>query len=83
MIPLNPKQYPTVTYVMASEDATFEVVRFYKGGHGQEIIKKGLSRDEVKEFCEDDETSSKTCEKPENVKRTEEKGEWFCGFREE
>lgn len=80
---LDPKIYPTITYVMASEDATYEIVRFYKDGHEQEIVKKGLTRDEAKEYCEDDETSSKTCADPENCTRTEEKGEWFCGFREE
>ena len=80
---LDPHKYPTVTYVIASEDATYEIVRFYKDGHEPEVVERGLSRDEAKEYCEDDETSSKTCEKPENVKRTEEKGEWFCGFQAE
>jgi hypothetical protein len=65
------------------EEKTYKIVRFYKEGHPQKVMKKGLSLEEAKEWCNDDETSSKTCEKPENVKHTEEFGDWFDGFTAE
>jgi len=64
-------------------DKTYKIVRFYQKNHPKEIIKTGLSFEEAQEHCNDDETSSSTCEKPENVARTEKMGEWFDGYNEE
>ena len=79
------KKYPALASLMVSsdDDATYEIVRHYKDGHDSEIMETGLTRQEAQEWCKDPETSSKTAEDPENVRRTEEHGEWFDGFREE
>lgn len=52
---------------MSEEEKTYEVVRFkFKGEH--EVIKTGLTLEEAKEWCSDEDT----------------KGDgWFDGFREE
>lgn len=66
-----------------SSDKTYKIVRFYQKSHPKEVIKTGLSFEEAQEHCNDDETSSSTCEKSQNVARTEEMGEWFDGYDEE
>lgn len=83
---LNPKLYPiTAEVLLASEDedATYRIVRMYKEGHPPKTMKEGLSLEEAKEWCRDPETSSRKCEEPENVKHTEEMGDWFDGFEAE
>lgn len=67
----------------SDSDKTYKIVRFYQQNHPKEVIKTGLSFEEAQEHCNDDETSSSTCEKPENVARTEKMGEWFDGYNEE
>ena len=64
-------------------EKTYKIVRFYKEDHPKEVIKTGLSFEEAQEHCNDNETSSSTCEKPQNVARTEKMGEWFDGYTEE
>jgi hypothetical protein len=62
---------------------TYEVVRFYRDNHPQEIVAEGLTLAEAKEMCSSDEGSSNTCCEIENMKLLAEKGEWFLGFRKE
>lgn len=70
--------------VLASDEDTYEIIRHYKNDSSKnKTMKKGLTRQEAQEWCKDPETSSRTAEEPENVKHTEENGEWFDGFEKE
>jgi hypothetical protein len=62
-------------------DDNYEVVRFYRDGHPQEVIATDLTRDEACEMCEGDEGSSQTCCDIEGMVLLAEKGPWFLGFR--
>jgi len=67
-----------------ASDKTYKIVRFYQNiNHPKEVLETGLSFEEAQEHCNDPETSSSTCEKPENIARTEEMGDWFDGYYEE
>ena len=59
------------------------VIRFYKEDHPARVIRRGLTREEAVEHCQDPETSSSTCCEPENIAHTERWGDWFDGFDEE
>ncbi len=63
--------------------STYKIIRFYQGDHPREIIAGGLTEEEAQEHCSDPETSSSTCQLPENIQRTEEHGPWFDGYAEE
>jgi hypothetical protein len=66
---------------------TYRIVRFFQrgGGHMQarEVITEGLTRAQAQAHCQNPETSSKKCTRPENVQRTRERGAWFDGFEAE
>ena len=62
---------------------TYEVTRFYQDSYERDTVATGLTREEAQEMCQDDETSSRTCTSEEGLKRTEEFGNWFCGFDKE
>lgn len=62
---------------------TYEVVRFYKEGHPQEIVAEGLTINEAKAMCQDDDGHSNTCGSEEGMRAFAEHGEWFLGFRRE
>jgi len=47
------------------------------------VIARGLSLEQAQAWCQDPETSSSTCTKPHNVRRTREQGPWFDGYSEE
>lgn len=65
-------------------DDTYSIIRFFQEpAKDEEVIDTGLSLDEAKEHCSDDESSSSTCTNEEGEQRTEEFGEWFDGFRGE
>jgi hypothetical protein len=59
----------------------YKIVRMYFKG-GNRTIKKGLTLEEAQAHCRDPETSSSTCKKPVNVRRTKLKGPWFDGWTE-
>ena len=68
---------------MSSDDdsARYKVVRtFFKDGIRPRVIKTNLTLAEAQAHCKDPETSSKTCKKRENVRRTERYGPWFDGY---
>ncbi len=61
---------------------TYKIVRGFFNG-GKRTIHTGLTLEEAKEHCRDPETSSRTCTKAVNVRRTKERGVWFDGYVEE
>jgi hypothetical protein len=61
---------------------TYKIVRFFMN-HSKRTIATGLSLNEAQEHCNDPETSSRTCKKSENIKRTKKHGPWFDGYTAE
>ena len=61
--------------------ALYKVVRKFFNGN-RRTIKSGLTLEEAQAHCKDPETSSSTCKKPHNVRRTRERGPWFDGYEE-
>ncbi len=61
----------------------YTIIRYHRDIGGQVIIRRGVTLEEAKEHCKDPETSSRTCEDPENVAYTEKYGQWFDGYTEE
>lgn len=55
---------------------TYKIVRTYLKG-GRRTIATGLTLEQAQAHCRDPETSSRTCKKPHNVRRTREIGPWF------
>lgn len=62
---------------------TYEVVRFYREGHPQEIVATDLTLDEAKAMCQDGDGHSNTCTDIEGLRLFARHGEWFLGFRAE
>lgn len=60
----------------------YKIVRMYQRG-GKRTIETGLTLEEAQEHCRDPETSSKTCTKAANVRRTAQRGPWFDGYEKE
>ena len=46
-------------------------------------VKRGLTLEQAQEHCQNPETSSRTCQKRENLDRTAINGPWFDGYNEE
>jgi hypothetical protein len=61
---------------------TYKIVRMYQRG-GKRTISKGLTLEQAQEHCRDPETSSRTCAKSENKRRTKLRGPWFDGYEKE
>jgi hypothetical protein len=59
----------------------YKVVRKYYRGP-ERTIKTGLTLEEAQAHCNDPETSSRTCTKSANVRRTQERGPWFDCYKE-
>lgn len=58
---------------------SYKIVRsFFHGGN--RTIKRGLTLEEAQAHCKDPETSSSTCCKAANVRRTKQRGPWFDGY---
>lgn len=62
---------------------TYSIIRFFRDGHSSIIIKQGLTLQEAKEHCKDEDTSSRTCYSIEAMTLTRTMGEWFDGYQEE
>lgn len=61
----------------------YKIIRFYYNREGyKRTIKKGLTLEEAQAHCSDPETSSSTCKRPENLRRTKLQGAWFDGYTE-
>lgn len=52
--------------------------RFFNGG--SELITEGLTLEEVREHCNDSDSSSRTCTTEEGLALTAERGPWFDGY---
>src|SRR5690606_981021 len=61
---------------------TYKIVRFYFRGE-RRVLRRGLTLEQAQAHCRNPETSSETCKKWRNRKRTREMGPWFDGYEEE
>lgn len=59
----------------------YKIVRHYFKG-GKRVVKRGLTLEQAQAHCKDPETSSRTCTKAHNVRRTAQRGPWFDGYEE-
>lgn len=63
---------------------SYKVQRVYLQRPGQKrTIMTGLSLEQAQAHCQDQETSSSTCTKSNNVRRTKQMGMWFDCYTEE
>ena len=63
---------------------TYKIVRSYFNSRWpKRTIETGLTLEEAQAHCRDPETSSRTCKRARNVRRTVERGPWFDGYTEE
>ena len=60
----------------------YKIMRFYFNG-GSRVIARHLDLNQAQAWCNDPETSSETCRKPHNRKRTRDMGPWFDGYTKE
>lgn len=61
----------------------YKIVRyFYSNEISNRTIKKNLTLEEAQKHCRDPESSSRTCKKPHNKRRTNLLGSWFDGYVE-
>lgn len=60
----------------------YKIVRMFLVGT-RRTIKRGLTLLEAQTHCQNPETSSSTCRKPVNVRRTKLYGSWFDGYEKE
>jgi hypothetical protein len=62
----------------------YKIVRgYFDRQYPRRTIAKGLTLEEAQAHCRDPETSSRTCRKAANVRRTRERGAWFDGYERE
>lgn len=59
----------------------YNIVRMYFNGNGhggnRRVILYGVTLEHAQKHCNDPESSSRTCKKPHNVRRTRRMGDWF------
>jgi hypothetical protein len=59
----------------------YRIVRMYLKGASRAVRgQDNLTLEEAQEWCRNPETSWKTCQKAENVRRTATRGAWFDGY---
>lgn len=59
----------------------YKITRFFQASHiKSKTVKRDLTLKEAQKHCHDPETSSKTCKKPVNKRRTALYGDWFDGY---
>lgn len=63
----------------AEHERSYAIVRGYFRG-GRRVIRRNLTLNEAQAYCRDPETSSRTCKKASNVRRTVVHGPWFDGY---
>lgn len=62
---------------------TYKIVRMYRDSYRKRVIARGLTLEEARAHCSDPETSSRTCTKAVNRRRTQQQGPWFDGYDKE
>ena len=62
---------------------TYRVTRRFGEDHPEQIVEEGLSLEEARKICRDPESSSQSCQDPDNIRLTELYGPWFNGYSEE
>lgn len=62
---------------------TYQIVRFYATKGQRRVLNRGLTLEQAQEHCNNPETSSTTCKKWSNVRRTKKYGQWFDGYQKE
>jgi len=60
----------------------YKIIRMYRDRPTRRTIASGLTLEEAQAHCKDPETSSSTCVKPANRRRTRLYGPWFDGYTE-
>ena len=61
------------------DSTRYKIVRMYFRG-GRRVIERGLTLEAAQAHCQDPETSSRTCQKAANRRRTAQRGPWFDGY---
>jgi len=61
----------------------YKIVRTYFKGYPKRTIARGLTLEEAQAHCRDPETSSRTCKRAANIRRTKLRGPWFDGYDKE
>jgi len=56
------------------------VRRFFNSNIRKRTLATGLTLEEAQEYCNNLETSSSTCKRADNVRRTKKYGPWFDGY---
>jgi hypothetical protein len=62
--------------------STYRIIRMYFEGHRKQVLARGLTLEAAQAWCNDPETSSRTCALRTNVQRTKKKGAWFDGYED-
>lgn len=63
---------------------SYKIVRMYFNRDiPKRTINRGLTLEQAQKHCKDPETSSSTCTKSHNKRRTRQLGAWFDGYTEE
>ncbi len=65
-----------------ADSTRYKIVRMYFKG-GKRVVARGLTLEEAQRHCSDPETSSRTCTKAANVRRTRQRGPWFDGYEQD
>jgi len=62
---------------------SYKIVRRFFNGSKRRTIASGLSEEQAQIWCSNPETSSSTCTKAANKRRTKLHGPWFEGYEKE
>lgn len=60
-----------------NEKYRYKIVRFYAKDCRERTLRTNVSQLHAQEHCSNPESSSKTCQKPANIRRTQKIGHWF------
>lgn len=60
----------------------YYIVRVFFNGN-RRVLQRDMSLEQARVHCQDPESSSSTCKKPHNKRRTRLKGAWFDGYFKE
>lgn len=55
---------------------SYKIIRFYHDQLSERVLRTFVTKQHAKEHCTNPEASSKTCQKPANINRTQKVGRW-------